>query len=61
MLPQSELLLELWTWDFLDDNAKARWKERIEHPYGTVETRDGSTTQPTPRCSAGGWVGDELF
>ena len=37
VLPQSELLLELWTWDFLDDNAKACWKERVEHPY-TVET-----------------------
>ena len=36
VLPQSELLLELWTWDFLDDNAKACWKERVEHPY-TVE------------------------
>jgi hypothetical protein len=38
VLQQSELLLGLWTWGFLDDNAKARWKERIEHPYGTVET-----------------------
>ena len=36
VLPQSELLLELWTWDFLDDNARACWKERVEHPY-TVE------------------------
>ena len=33
VLPQSELLLELWTWDFLDDNAKACWKERVEHQY----------------------------
>ena len=37
VLPQPELLLDLWAWDFLDDNAKAHWRERVEHPYSTDE------------------------
>lgn len=37
VLHQSGLLMEVWNWDFLDDDSKARWKERIEHPYATAE------------------------
>lgn len=39
--PQSELLIELLLWDFLDSENKDKWKERIEAQYKPVEISGG--------------------
>ena len=37
-IPKTDLLTELWSWDFLESEEKDEWKKRIEDQYSALRS-----------------------
>ncbi len=51
-LERTEALTELWSWDFLDESEKAKWKERIETFYKPPKEDTAEYAETIPNMKA---------